>query len=64
MREAFLLSALFLLTRCAGMSDYSPETDSRTSLQGNDTGAGVQTSIWSNDPNKQTITDQHPPVTP
>jgi hypothetical protein len=53
MRLALLLSALLLLTRCAGVSDYSPETGSRSSLEGNEGGEGVQAAIWSNDPDKQ-----------
>ena len=42
------------------MSDYSPDTGSRTSLLGNQGGAGVQAPIWSNDPNKTTVTNQNP----
>jgi hypothetical protein len=60
MRLALALSALVLLTRCAGISDYSPETGSRSSLQGNEGGAGVQAPLWSTDPGKQTITNQNP----
>jgi hypothetical protein len=60
MRLAFPLFALILLTRCAGVSDYSPDTGSRSSLLGNQGGAGVQAPIWSNDPGKQTITNQNP----
>ncbi len=58
MRIAFLLSALFLLTRCGGVTDYSPDTGSRSSLLGNQGGAGVQAPIWSTDPNKTTVTNQ------
>jgi hypothetical protein len=60
MRLALLLSGLFLLIRCAGVSDYSPETGSRSSLQGNQGGEGVQAAIWSNDPDKQTVTNRNP----
>ena len=51
--------ALLLLTRCGGISDYSPDTGSRSSLLGNQGGAGVQAPIWSDDPNKKTITNQN-----
>ncbi len=60
MRWALPIIALFLLTRCGGMSDYSPDTGSRSSLLGNQGGAGVQAPLWSDDPSKQTITNQHP----
>jgi len=60
MRPALLFFALTLLTRCGGISDYSPETGSNTSLMGNQGGAGVQAPIWSDDPNKQTLTNQKP----
>jgi hypothetical protein len=60
MRWALLLSALFLLTRCAGISDYSADSGSSSSLQGNEGGAGVQAPIWSDDPSKKTITNQNP----
>jgi hypothetical protein len=60
MRLGLLLFALFLLTRCAGVSDYSPETGPRSSLQGNEGGAGVQASLWSTDPDKQTVLNQKP----
>ena len=61
MRPVLLLFTLFLLTRCGGVSDYSPETGSNSSYMGNQGGAGVQAPIWSNDPGKQTITNQNPP---
>jgi hypothetical protein len=60
MRLALLLSALALLTRCAGMSDYNPDTGSSSSQQGSQGGAGVQAPLWSTDPGKQTITNQNP----
>jgi len=60
MRLVLLFAALFLLTRCAGISDYTPDTGSRSSLLGNQGGAGVQAPIWSNDPNKTTVTNQNP----
>jgi hypothetical protein len=40
------------------MTDYAPDTGSRSSLLGNQGGAGVQAPIWSDDPNKTTITNQ------
>ena len=60
MRWVLPFSALLLLVRCTngGMSDYSPDAGSRSSLTGNDTGAGLQAPIWSNDPNKKTLTNQ------
>jgi len=58
MRWAFPVIGLLLLTRCGGMSDYSPDTGSNSSLLGNQGGAGVQAPIWSDDPSKKTITNQ------
>ncbi len=60
MRWVLPVFALLLLTRCGGVSDYSPDTGSRTSLMGNQGGAGVQAPIWSTDPEKKTITNQSP----
>jgi hypothetical protein len=59
MRLVLLLPALLLLTHCGGVSDYSPETGSRTSLTGNQGGAGVQANLWSDDPSKKTVTNQN-----
>jgi len=59
MRWALPVIALLLLTRCGGMTDYSPETGSNSSLQGNQEGAGVQAPIWSDDPSKKTVTNQN-----
>ena len=59
MRWALPVIALLLLTRCGGVTDYTPDTGSRSSLQGNQGGAGVQAPIWSDDPNKKTITNQN-----
>ncbi len=56
--------ALLLLTRCGGVSDYNPDTGSSTSLTGDQTGAGVQAPIWSNDPSKKTVTNQNAGVSP
>ena len=58
MRWVFFLFVFPLLTGCAGVSDYSPDTGSRTSLTGNQGGAGVQANLWSDDPSKQTLTHQ------
>ncbi len=60
MRLLFLLSALLLLTHCGTVSDYNADNGSPSSLLGNQGGAGVQTSIWSNDPNKKTLSNQDP----
>ena len=59
MRWALPVIALLLLTRCGGVSDYSPDTGSNSSLLGNQGGAGVQAPIWSDDPSKKTITNQN-----
>jgi len=59
MRLALLFSTLLLLTRCGGVSDYNPDTGSRSSLTGNQGGAGVQANLWSNDPSKKTVTNQN-----
>ena len=58
MRWALPVIALLLLTRCGGVTDYTPDTGSRTSLMGNQGGTGLQAPIWSDDPNKKTITNQ------
>jgi hypothetical protein len=47
--------ALLLLTGCAGISDYSPDRGSRTSLTGNQGGTGVQAPFWSSDPSQKTL---------
>jgi hypothetical protein len=61
MRPLLLLAALLLLTRCNTVSQYDADKGyDHTSLQGSEGGDGVQTSIWSNDPDKTTITHQHP----
>lgn len=60
MRRVLPFFALLLLTRCGGMSDYSPDTGSRSSLMGNQGGAGVQAPLWSDDPSKTTVTNQKP----
>jgi hypothetical protein len=41
------------------VSDYNdPDSQSRSSLQGDEGGAGVQAPIWSDDPSKKTLTNQ------
>ena len=59
MRWILPVLALLLLTRCGGVSDYSPDTGSNSSLLGNQGGAGVQAPIWSDDPGKKTLTNQN-----
>jgi hypothetical protein len=59
LRFALLLSSLLLLNHCGGVSDYNPDTGSRSSLTGNQGGAGVQANIWSDDPAKKTVTNQN-----
>jgi hypothetical protein len=59
MRRLLPILALLLLTRCGGVSDYSPDRGSNTSLLGNQGGAGVQAPIWSDDPSKKTVTNQN-----
>ena len=60
MRVAFLLSALLLLTGCDTFRDYNADTGSPSSLQGSESGGGIQTPIWSNDPSQKTISNQNP----
>lgn len=61
MRFALLLFAVLTLTRCGTVSQYDATSgQSPSSLSGSDGGGGVQTSIWSNDPNKKTIANQNP----
>jgi hypothetical protein len=61
MRWALCIGMVLLLTRCAnmGVSDYSADSGSRSSLLGNQGGAGVQAPIWSTDSNKSTVTNQN-----
>jgi hypothetical protein len=61
MRRVLPFCGLLLLARCGGMTDYTPDTGSRSSLLGNQGGTGVQAPIWSDDPGKKTITNQNPP---
>jgi hypothetical protein len=60
MRLALLFFAVALVTGCGGVTDYTPDTGSRSSLLGNQGGAGVQAPIWSDDPGKTTVTNQKP----
>jgi len=59
MRLVFFIVVLPLLAGCSGVSDYSPDTGSRSSLTGNQGGAGVQANLWSDDPSKKTVTNQN-----
>jgi len=59
MRWVLPVVAVFVLARCGGISDYTPDTGSKTSLLGNQGGAGVQAPFWSTDPSKKTITNQN-----
>ncbi|MCE0521764.1 MAG: hypothetical protein LV480_02510 [Methylacidiphilales bacterium] len=60
MRLAILFSALFVLTCCSTVSQYDATSgQSASSLNGSEGGGGVQTSIWSTDPNQKTITNQN-----
>jgi uncharacterized protein YceK len=59
------LIVLLVLTGCGTVSQYDANSGyDRSSLQGSQGGDGVQTSIWSDDPNKKTITNQNPATTP
>jgi len=62
MRWIFPLLAVAVLAGCSSVSDYSPDSGSNApgnaTLQGNESGAGVQAPIWSNDPSKKTVTNQ------
>jgi len=59
MRWILPIIAVLFLARCGGMSDYSADSGSPSSLTGNQGGAGVQAPLWSDDPNKKTITNQN-----
>jgi hypothetical protein len=59
MRWIFYPSVLVMLAGCAGVSDYSPDTGSRSSLTGNQGGAGAQAALWSNDPSHKTVLNQN-----
>jgi len=64
MRLALLFSALFLLTRCSEMSPYqATDGESPSSLMGSQGGGGVQTSIWSDNPDQKTWMNEHPTYT-
>jgi len=61
MRLALLLATLLLLTRCSTVTQYDANSGhDSSSLKGSEGGAGIQTSIWSNDPSQKTITNQNP----
>jgi hypothetical protein len=59
MRRITLLLALTLLTRCSGISDYSADRGSSTSLTGNQGGSGAQATLWSSDPSHKTVLNQN-----
>jgi hypothetical protein len=61
MRRVLPFLALLLLVRCtsSGMSDYNPDPGSRSNLNSDQGGAGLQAPIWSDDPNKKTLTNQN-----
>ena len=62
MRSTLLFLALAALAGCSSVSQYDADQGyNRTSLQGSEAGEGVQTSIWSNDPGKNTLTHQNQP---
>ena len=61
MRSILLLFVLTSLAGCSSVTEYDADKGyDHTSLEGSQGGDGVQTSIWSNDPNKNTITHQNP----
>jgi hypothetical protein len=61
MRLAFLLSTLFLLAGCSGMSpSQMTDGESPSSLMGSQGGGGVETTIWSDNPDQRTLTNEHP----
>jgi hypothetical protein len=63
MRWVLPFFAVLLLARCtsSGMSDYNPDPGSRSSLNSDQGGAGLQAPIWSDDPNQKTLTHQSSP---
>ena len=52
MRWALPLVAIVILNGCSSFSDYSPDSGanapSNATLQGSESGAGLQAPIWSN----------------
>ncbi len=60
MRRVLPFAALFLLVRCtsAGMSDYNPDPGPGSNITTDQGGAGLQAPIWSDDPNKKTLTNR------
>jgi hypothetical protein len=55
MRWKWWLIVLLPLTGCAGISDYSPDRGSPSSLTGNQGGTGVQAPFWSSDSSQKTL---------
>jgi hypothetical protein len=61
MRLALLLSTLFILAGCTEMSPYqATDGQSPSSLMGSQGGGGVETTIWSDNPDQRTLTNAHP----
>jgi hypothetical protein len=61
MRPALLFITLLVLTQCSSMSPYDANSGESSSSQvGSQGGAGIQAPIWSDDPNKKTVTNQNP----
>ena len=60
MRWVLAIAAVLLLARCtsSGMGTYNPDPGSATSNLSDQGGAGLQAPIWSDDPNKKTLTNQ------
>jgi hypothetical protein len=63
MRWGLMVFALLLLVRCtnSGMSTYNPDPGSASNINSDQGGAGLQAPIWSDDPNKKTLTNQQNP---
>ena len=61
MRLAFVLSTILLLAGCSGMSpSQMTDGESPSSLMGSTGGGGIETSIWSDNPDQRTLTNQNP----
>ncbi len=64
MRCCCLILSLLLLTHCSGISDYSADRGSSTSLTGNQGGSGAQATLWSSDPGHKTVLNQNGAASP
>ena len=64
MRLVLIFPAILLLSACGTTSEMSKsqmyDGQSGTSLMGSQGGGGVETSIWSNNPSKKTLTNENP----